>query len=137
VDDAGSLVDDAVGELGAGGHPELAEHFAQVVFHGARTDEQLGGDLPVRLSSAHQGGDLGLLGVGSFGVPISRLRACSPVAASPTRAHSAKQRMLIASNIPTAAQLIAGLPPSALAAQPLAVEQVGPGELRNGPSPAE
>ncbi len=62
LEDADPLVNDAVGELGARGHPDLTEDLAQVVFHGARAEEQLGGDLPVRFSAAHQGGDLRFLG---------------------------------------------------------------------------
>ena len=37
------MVDDAMGELGAGEDAELSEHFVQVVLHGAWADEQLGG----------------------------------------------------------------------------------------------
>src|SRR5690349_4538093 len=56
-----ALVDDVVSELGARAHAELPEHLAQVVVHGVRTDEQLGGNVPVRVSSAHEGGDLRFL----------------------------------------------------------------------------
>jgi hypothetical protein len=52
-----------MGELGAGGHHELSEHFVQVVLHGAWADEQLGGDISGRYTPAHQGGNLRLLGV--------------------------------------------------------------------------
>src|SRR4051812_15350597 len=62
LEGAGALAHDAVGELGAGGHAELPERLAQVVLHGARADEELGGDVPVRLPAADQGGDLCLLG---------------------------------------------------------------------------
>ena len=47
MEDAGALVDDTMGELGAGADPELSEHFVQVVLHGAWADEQLGGDISV------------------------------------------------------------------------------------------
>ena len=101
---ARALVEDVVGELGARGHPELPEHLVQVVLHGPRTDEQLSGDLPVCLSSAHQIGDLRLLGVSSSGVPSSRFRVCSPVARSSTRARSAKQGRPMPSNMSRAAR---------------------------------
>jgi hypothetical protein len=39
------------GELLAGADPELAEHLAQVPFHGARAEEELGADLGVCLSA--------------------------------------------------------------------------------------
>jgi hypothetical protein len=40
---------------------ELPEHFAQVVLDRARADEQLSGDLPVRVSLGHEARDLGFL----------------------------------------------------------------------------
>src|SRR2546423_2268902 len=54
-------LEQAACELGAGLHPELAEGFAQMVVDGARADEQLSGDLPVRGPLCHEAGDLRFL----------------------------------------------------------------------------
>src|SRR3954470_11822762 len=45
-----------------GADVQLGEHLAQVIFDSARADEELGGDLRVRLPVARHPGDLRLLG---------------------------------------------------------------------------
>ena len=114
--DAGALVE-TVGKLRAGGHAELPEHLAQVVFHGARADEHLGGDLPVRFSSADQGGDLCLLGcqllrrseLALLGVLTGGPQLCVGPRGEAAEAHGVE-------HLEGCAQLISCLPPLALAA---------------------
>src|SRR4051812_42175282 len=48
-------------ELGAGGDRELGEHFAEVVLDGARTDEELGSNLRVRVAVSCKPRDLRFL----------------------------------------------------------------------------
>ena len=79
----------AVRELRARLHAELAEHLAQVVLDRARADEQLRGDLPVGVSLAARREIWASCGVSWSRVSTVRLRARSPVASSSTRARSA------------------------------------------------
>jgi hypothetical protein len=62
-------------------------------------------------------------------VSISRLRTFSPVAASSLRALRERVGADRGEQIVGGVQLVAGVEPPVLAAKPLAVEQVGPGEL--------
>jgi len=48
-------------KLGARLHVELAEHLSEVVFDGARTDEELCGDVSIRVSVRREARDLSLL----------------------------------------------------------------------------
>src|SRR5207253_11067936 len=48
-------------ELRSRGHVQLPERLAQVVFDGARADEELGGDLAVRVAIGRETRDLRLL----------------------------------------------------------------------------
>ena len=132
------VVHDAPGQLGAGGHPKLPEHFPQVVLDRARADEQLGGDVPVRLSPAHQRGDLGLLRrelLRKPGFPPADAFAGGPqLGASPLGEGLEAHRV---EHLVRGAQPLPCLPPSPLAAQPLAVQKVSTGDLRSGPGPAE
>src|SRR5438309_11635174 len=48
-------------ELRSRGHVELPERLAQVVFDGARADEEWGGDLAVRVAIGRETRDLRLL----------------------------------------------------------------------------
>ncbi len=61
-------------ELPAGADPELSENLAQVPLHRARTEEQLGADLRVRLTAGSQARDLHLL----RGQLVERLDAALP-----------------------------------------------------------
>ena len=120
--------------------PELGEHLAQVPFDGARAEEELGRrsrgfDRPSRASRAicaSCGGEL-----------VARVDACACAPSRPwpaARGGRARRtpRMPIAANIVVGgAQLLARVDAPALAAQPLAVEQVRAGELRPQPGPAE
>ena len=59
-----------------------------------------------------------------------RLRARSPVASSSRAARSANASVPIVTNmLVRGAQLLAGIEPAPLAAQPFAVEQMGAGEV--------
>ncbi len=77
-------------------------------------------------------------GVSSSRVSALRLRTFSPVASSSRRARSANASMPIAANISWAVRSCSRASDApALAAQPLAVEQVRAGELRAQPRAAE
>ena len=76
--------------------------------------------------------------VSSSRVSTVRLRTFSPVASSSLRARSAKASMPIVANmVVRGAQLRARVDAAILAAQPLAVEQVGAGELGTQPGAAQ
>jgi len=118
------------GELAAGADAERGEHFPQVVGHGGRADEQLRGDLGVGGTPAGQPGDVSF----PCGQDISRLRGAfgsalargaqldpGPLGERPGAGGD--------EDLVRGAELIAGLTATALAAQPLAIEQVGAGQL--------
>src|ERR1700730_14715555 len=135
---ADALGDDVVGELGTGGHPELPEGLAQVVLHSARADEQLRGYLSVRVSSAHEGRDLRLLGgelLGSSQLALARMLARGQqFRARPLRetgqAHTVE-------HVEGGAEVLACLPALPLPAQPLTVDEVCASELGGAPGPAQ
>src|SRR2546430_14983050 len=121
-------VEERAGEADAPGHVELPVDLAQMVVDSGRAEEQLGGDVPVGGSGGGQPGDLSLLrgelravlvgashrvlaGGGQFG-------AGSPGEAA--GAHSLEA-------LEGGAELIAGVAPAPLAAQPLPVEQARAG----------
>ena len=57
-----AVVGQRLAELAAGGDIELGEDLGLVVLHGARGQEQPGGDLRVGQARPDQAGDLDLLG---------------------------------------------------------------------------
>src|SRR5438105_118980 len=77
-------------------------------------------------------------GVRSSRVSAVRLRACSPVASSSTRARSANASMPNSVNSAWArAELLARVEPTALPAQPFAVQEMATGELDPDAGPLE
>ena len=122
----------------AGADAELGVHLAQVPFDRARGQEQLRADLRVRQAGAGQPGDLLLLRrelVARIGVSLSHLLARGdqfPARALGERLH-AHRCELIMGGTELGARVDAPLP----AAQPLPVQQMGAGELRTQPGPAQ
>src|SRR4051812_4361710 len=114
----------------AAGHVELPEHLAQVVFDGARADEQLGTDLRIRVAVTRQARDLELLRrervpvVG--GDPARGLAGGDELASRPlgerVGAHATEALV-------RGAQLLARVDPTVLTAGPLAVHQPTAREL--------
>jgi NADP-dependent 3-hydroxy acid dehydrogenase YdfG len=127
-----------VPELPAGGDAELGEHLAQVPFDRARAEEELGADLGVGLPVPRPRRDLHLL---RGEVPVGVRRALAhglaggeqlaagalgePVRPD-RRQHSVRQ-----------VQLLPGIHPAVLAAEPLTVEQVRAGQIDARPRPAQ
>src|SRR5450755_2515588 len=120
-------------ELLAGADPELSEHLAQVPLHRARTEEQLGPDLRVRLPAGSQARDLHLL----RGQLVERLdRALTHCLAGGQQlaagalgerlhAHVREHRV-------SGSQLLAGVDATVLAPQPFAIQEVRAGQRRAG-----
>src|SRR6202521_5024366 len=121
-------------ELRARLHSELAEHLEQVVLDCARTDEQLSGDLSVRVSLRHKARDLCLLRRqltkaidGAFSSMLAgrfQLDACAPG----ERLHAE-----VGEEVMRRPQLTACIKASALTSQPLAVEEVSACEIDGNP----
>src|SRR5580704_13221548 len=118
-------------KLAAGADGELGEDLGQVVLDRARADEQPGADLRVGQAVAGQPRDLGLLGRqlagGLDGSLADGGAGGRQLAAGPAGERVDAHRIQHAVGY---AQLLAGVSAAALAAQPLAVEQVSAGELR-------
>ena len=132
------VVEDPAGQLSAGGHPELPEHLSQVVLHCARTEKQLGGDLPVRLTSAHQRGDLCLLGrelLREAGFPLAGAFASGPQLDGRPPGKGGEPHAV--EHVVRRTQLLACFAPATLAAQPLAIEEVSTRNLGSGSGPVE
>src|SRR5215469_12254784 len=117
-------------ELSARSDPELGEHLAQVPLDGVRADEQLGTDFVVREPTARETRDMCFLGrenvVRCDGAFADR-RACGEQFASSTLRE--RLRPHLSQHLVGDAQLNSGVDAAVLAAQPLAVDQTGPGEL--------
>ena len=119
------------GELAAGADAELGEDLPEMVGDGGRADEQLRTDLRVGGTLAGQAGDQRLLRGQDFGYPggaLERLDAGrAQLGPRPfgerLHADASEQRV-------RAAQLYPGIPDAPLAAQPLAVDELGAAELR-------
>src|SRR6266545_1622963 len=128
---SGAQLAEHEGEPYPAGDAEFAEDFAQVVVDGAGTDEELGGDLEIRGAPGGQPGDLRLLrrervrgrGAASDGV----LAGGAQLGLGPVGERLHAQR---AEQLTGGAQLLARAAAAAPTAQPLAVQQVGPGQLR-------
>ena len=118
------------GKFPAGADVELGEHFREVVFDSPGAEEELRGDLGIRVALAGEPGDVALLGSehdrGLGGAFADRLASRGELAARPLgegfRPHLRERLVRVA-------QLIAGLSSSVRASQPLAVEQAGAGEV--------
>src|SRR6185312_13634514 len=126
------------GELRPRLHLELPEDLAQVVFDRARADEELGGDLDVRLALRDEPRDLCLLWRevvlrldGAFASVFARraeLDACSLRESFHTE---------LGEQLVRHAQLLARVHTPAGASQPLAVEEMRAGEVKPAPSRRE
>src|ERR687898_3229940 len=111
--------------------PELVEHLAQMPFDRAGADEEAGPDLRVGQSVTGEAGDLLLLRrelVARLGGALANLLArgeqlMARSIREPLRAHGRE-------HVVRAAQLVAGVDPPVLAAQPLAIQEVRARELR-------
>src|SRR5258705_9371808 len=125
-------------ELAARGDAELAEDVAQVPFDRPRGQEQLGADLPVGQARPGQPGDLGLLRgelvVRGDGALADGLAGGPQLAAGPVgeRLHAD-----LGGHLVRGAQLRPRVGPPALAAQPLAVDQVRAGKLKTNAGAAQ
>ena len=130
---AHALADHMVCELRAGGDSELPEHLAQVVLDGAGAHEQLGSDLPIPFPAAHQGSYLGF--------PWSELLrvtddlftdaiTCGAQLHAGSLGEGVETRGL--EHVQGCVQVGACVAPSALAAKPLSVEEVGASQVRDG-----
>ena len=125
-------------EIAAGADVQLGEHLAQVPLHGAGPDEQLGADLLVGLPDPGQLGDFLLLrsqlGAGVL-VPLAYLLAgrqeLSPGPFGKRMGPHGRERVV------REPQLVAGIDPPVLAAQPFAVAQPGAGQVRRHPGAAQ
>src|SRR5580693_81479 len=125
-------------KLAAGADAELGEDLPEMVGDGCGADEQLRGDLRVGGPLAGHPGDQRLLrgqDVGCPGGAFERLRAGRPqLDARPFGERRGADRV---EDLVRAAELIAGVTPAPLAAQPLAVEQVGAPQFHPQASAAE
>src|SRR6266550_507079 len=111
-------------------HVELAEDLAQVVLDRARTNEQLSGDLSVRVSVRHEARDLSLprrqLTKGIDGASASvfagsfQLDSC---------ALGERFDVAVGEEVMRRPELLSCIDAPALTSQPLAVEQVGASEI--------
>src|SRR6266851_2128359 len=125
-------------KLAAGADAELGEDLAQVVGDGSGADEQLRGDLRVGGAVAGQAGDQRFLrgqGIGRLdgvlpGVPAGRPQLDARPSGKRRGADGVE-------DLVRAAELIAGVTPAPLAAQPLAVQQAGAGQVHPQPGTAE
>jgi hypothetical protein len=125
-------------ELAAGADAELGEDLAQVVGDGGGADKQLRGDLRVGGALAGQAGDQRFLrgqGIGRLGGLLPGVPAGRPeLGARPFGKRRGADRV---EDLVRAAELIAGVAPAPLAALPLAVDQVGAGQVHPQPGTAE
>src|SRR5580700_10473587 len=125
-------------ELAAGADAELGEDLPQVVGDGGSADEQLRGDLRVRGAVAGQAGDQRFLrgqGIGRLdgvlpGVPAGRPQLDAGAVGKRRGADGVEDLI-------RAAELIASVALAPLAAQPLAVDQAGAGQVHPQPGTAE
>ena len=125
-------------EAHAGGDAQFGEDLAKVPFDGSGADEQFRGDLRVGASVSGQPGDVLLLR-GEFGVG-GHLPLADRLASGEQFPAGSLGEGLSANHgeqVVGGAQLVAGVTPPELAAKPLAVEQVGTGELGPQPGAAE
>src|SRR5438105_4147271 len=136
--DGGRVTGQDAVELAARADVELHEDLAQVVLDRARADEQPGADLRIREPVAGEPRDLGLLG-GELvarldGAFAGRLAGGQELAPGPLGEplHAHRVQHLVGD-----AQLLARVDAAALAAQPLAVEQMRAGELHAHAGTAE
>src|SRR5215218_9918540 len=125
-------------ELAAGAEPERREHLVKVVLDGARADEQPRADLRIRQALASEPRDLRLLGrelvTGLGGALAGGLAGRQQLARRAVGERLGADR---AEELVCGAELGPRLEPAPAPAQPLAVEQLGPGMLRPVPGSAQ
>jgi len=113
-------------QAGAPGDAELLVNLAQVVVDGGRAEEQPGGDVPVGCSLRRQPGDLGLLRgeprAVLFGALHNVLAGGGQFGAGPLGEPAGAHPL---ETLKGSAELVAGVAPAPLAAQPLSVDQSG------------
>ena len=125
-------------QLPAGTDAELGEHVAQMPLDGPRAEEEPRTDLRIRQALARPGRAIcRSCAVRSSRVSTVRLRTFSPVASSSLRgALGERLHPDRGEHFVGGAELVARVDPAVLAAQPLPVEQMSPGELGTQPGPA-
>src|SRR6185312_3457762 len=125
-------------QLSSGADAELGEYLAQMPLDRPGTDEELGADLRIRLAIAGQPRDKRLLRGELIrvlvGAPAHLLARRDQLAAGTLgeRLHADRGKHVVGG-----AQVPARVEAPALAAQPLAVQQVGAGQIRAELGPAE
>ena len=129
------MIRECAGELDPAGDVELAEDLVQVVLDGAGADEQLAGDLPVGQALGGQPGDLRLLRrehlLGPEAARAGPLAGSAQLGPGPARE---SRHAHLVKHLEGAAELVAGIAAAALAAEPLPVHLVSPGQLRGEPA---
>src|ERR1700757_2528053 len=113
-------------EADAAGYVEFPVHLTQVVLHGGGTEEQLGCDVAVGRPGGGELGNLMFLGgqqaLGVVGAPARVFAGGSKFRAGPlgeaTRSH-------VLEGFQGGTELLAGVEPTTLAAEPFAVDQSG------------
>src|SRR4051812_40978252 len=125
-------------ELVARADPELREDLAEVVLDRPRADEEPSADLVIGEAFAREPRDLQLLG-GQILARLGRAPARPLARGQQLTRHALRERLDIhgREHLLCDAQVLAGLQPTALAAQPFAVLEVGAGELDSDPRAAE
>src|SRR5580693_6441932 len=126
------------GQLAARADAELGEDLPQMVGDGGRADEQLRGDLRVGGAVPGQPGDQRFLrgqGIWRLDGAFAGLAATGPqLDAGPFGKRRGADGV---EDLVRAGELIAGVPSAPLAAQPLAVDQAGAGQVHPQAGPAE
>src|SRR3954452_1206836 len=127
-----------VGQLPARVDPELHERVAQVPLHGARAEEEPGADVRARQALPGQTRDLPLLGGENVArrdgplahfLPRRKQLTPGPLAES---VHPDRRELVVRGT-----EFDTRVDPAILAAQPLPVEQMRPGEVRTPPGPRQ
>src|SRR5438128_11134689 len=127
-----SALRQSAGELRARLDAKLAERLVEVVLDSACADEQSGCDLSVRLPLRGEARDLRLLRselVERVHGPLARTLACrQQLAFGAARERLGADRGEL---LESGAELLSSVGAATLAAQPLPIQQAGPGELES------
>jgi len=126
------------GQLAAGADAELGEYLAQVPLDRARGQEQPGADLRIGQAVTRQPGNAGLLrGQRGDGLDVALAHGLAGGGQLPARAFGERLHADRVEHREGDTQLRAGVHPAVLPAQPFPVEQVGAGQFRAYPRPAQ
>src|SRR6266516_5220734 len=121
---------EGVVEVPAGGDAQFGEHLAEVPLNGAGADEQFRADLGVGASVSGQPDDVLLLrGELAVGVDLAFADLLAGGEQFAARALGEGLGPDLGEQVIGGVQLVAGVEPPGLAAEPLTVEQMGPGQL--------